>query len=141
MRQHVYDYDGLLIHTSAEWSDITEDESGPFTLAKEDGVGALQFSMGFYQSGTIPNPTSLDLLNMALDYGKSRNLSEAFDIKNIECGLLIGAASFRWGTNFIRVWYISDSYSFVFMTYVCDWNDQGSEITESEVIARQLSFP
>ena len=142
MTQHVFNYAGLLISTPDCWLDITStlDKNSPFTLAKEDGVGALQFSIGIYQSGTIPNPTARDLLNMGLEFGSSKHLTSVFDESMVADRIHIGAVSYQWDSNFLRVWYVSDGYSVAFVTYTCDWNDVGAEVAECEDIVQRLSF-
>ena len=57
------------------WEDVTDSleiEGPPFTLARADGVGALQFSIATYSGGERPDPSPDDLLEMVEGFGQSR---------------------------------------------------------------------
>ena len=53
---HIYKIDKIQITSVADWLDVTHEleESAPFTLAKPNGFGVLQFSTAFYVGGALP---------------------------------------------------------------------------------------
>jgi hypothetical protein len=125
------------------WHDITHEVEAvdpPWTLAKADGVGALQFSIATYVSGSIPNPSSQDLLALLREFADSHELGEPFGIVTEDQDLLIAAASFRFGDDFARAWYVSDGRSFAKVTYTCAWGEEKDELSDCELMIRTLSF-
>ncbi|WP_224367707.1 hypothetical protein [Hyalangium versicolor] len=128
-----------------DWTDITDEVESPdkpYTLAdSEDGVGALQFSVGLYKSGPIPNPTRADLRDMVLKFGEARELGDALDDATFETDSLVGAGmSYHAGENFVRVWNVSDKKNFALVTYVCQWGKQEQELSLCEDIVQSLRF-
>src|SRR6266404_5571669 len=97
--------DNLIITGAPGWFDVTDElEVGaPFTLARSDGFGALQFSLATYKSGQVP-AIGLDQLRQLLaDFGFSREFGRGFDHKEV-CGpLMVCAESFKTGQQFVRV--------------------------------------
>jgi hypothetical protein len=76
----LYTFPGFRIEAGGDWRDITHtlhSPGKPFTLAKEDGVGALQFSPALYRRGPLPCATKEGLLSMTLEFGQCRGLGEA----------------------------------------------------------------
>src|SRR5260370_41649170 len=138
-----YKFGGLVITALPEWLDVTheiETESAAFTLAKNDGVGALQFSAGIYKGGTKPNVQISDLQRLSADFGFSRELGKGYDKQVCEQPLLICAQSYVSGTQFIRVWYCSNSQDVVLVTYVCERGREGQELLDCEKMVSSLQF-
>jgi hypothetical protein len=56
----------VLVDLPSGWFDITEDlpASTPITLARENGVGVIQFSFARFESGPNPNIGERDLIEM-----------------------------------------------------------------------------
>ncbi|HSO31026.1 MAG TPA: hypothetical protein VLT33_00880, partial [Labilithrix sp.] len=54
---------GLTMVIPDGWSDVTDDlpAGTPCTLARPDGIGALQFSRAHYRGGVVPEITVEDL--------------------------------------------------------------------------------
>jgi hypothetical protein len=126
------------------WRDITAEigvENPPITLARDDGVGALQFTVGLYRAGSKPNPTSADLVSMIHEFGSAHNLGKPID-ERVEKSprLTLAAASFRVRGDFIRTWYLTDGKSFAKITYTCDDDDTKVELGDCEQIVRSLRF-
>jgi len=77
---HLVTFADFQVEASDDWQDITDvldSPDYPFTLAKENGVGALQFSAALYRRGPRPSPTKDELLSMAIELGQNRGLYEA----------------------------------------------------------------
>src|ERR1044071_8328859 len=131
------------IKCSDGWCDITDEVEAAdplWTLARPDGVGAFQFSIATYQSGLIPNPTPRDLLSLLRDFASSRHLGEPTDVVVEDADLRLAAGNFRFGEDFLRVWYVSDGESFAKVTYTCAWGAQHSELLDCEQMIRTLRF-
>ncbi len=131
------------IKCSDGWCDITheiEAADPPWTLAKPDGVGAFQFSVATYKSGRIPNATPEHLLSLLRDFASSRELGEPADLVTEDGQPRLAAGSFRFGDDFLRVWYASDGQSFAKVTYTCVWGEQQAELPDCEQMIRTLRF-
>lgn len=133
----------LSISCNDGWCDITADVEAadpPWTLAKPDGVGALQFSAGIYESGTVPNPTQEELLWLLHSFANSLNLGNPVDLIAEDAELRLAAGSFRYGEDFLRVWYVTNGRSVAQVTYLCSWGGQDSELPDCEQMIRTLKF-
>ena len=113
---------------------------GLITLAKPDGVGALQFSPALYESGPLPSPSSADLRSLALQFGESRGLGEPFDLGQFESRVSGAGASYCSEGDLVRVWYVSDGRNIMLVTYVCDWEDRDREMSECEEMLKTIRF-
>lgn len=142
MRKRQMQFDLFEIDAPDVWLDTTnyDRDEEPTTLAKQDGVGALQFSIARYSGGRVPNPSSEDLLEMALQFGKSHGFGAAFNLTSQTGPLSVAAASYRDSGDFIRVWYVSDGFSFAFVTYICLPGSESSELADYEAIVRSIQF-
>ena len=131
------------IKCSDGWCDITDEAQAadrPWTFAKPDGVGAFQFSVATYESGRRPDPIPHDLLALLQDFAGSAELGEPADV-DVENGhLRLVAGSFRFGDDFLRVWYVSDGLSFAKVTYTSAWGTQHAELVDCEKMIRTLRF-
>ena len=130
------------ISSSPEWLDITDtvkEDDPPFTLAKKDGVGALQFSSSTRASGKRPAPTSADLAEMVREFGETRCLGAMSDCgQTSESNRSVASASFHADGNLIRVWYVAALGHFLLVTYVCEWHERGGEANEAQSIVRGI---
>jgi hypothetical protein len=127
------------VRDNAGWSDVTEEDQ-PYTLARAQGVGALQFTVAEIESGPTPDPSPGDLQKMLAKYADSQGLASPFDVV-VESGpRRLVAGSFHWNDAFLRAWYISDGRNFAFVTYNCADGEQDGELPECERIVRSLEF-
>ena len=76
-----------------DWFDTTED-SAPFTLTKPDGVGALQFSVGLYESGEAPKLNCSALSSLLLEFANAHSLTNISNAVQEQEALSLAAASF-----------------------------------------------
>lgn len=137
------EFGGIAVSTPDSWQDISdqsETSDAVFTLARDDGQGALQFSMAFYERGPIPNPSVADLTRMVQRFGEQRQLGEGFDSQEQDGACRIAATSYRWEDRFLRVWYVSDGRNFAFISYNADWGAQDGELPDCEEIVRSVRF-
>jgi hypothetical protein len=139
----VYKIGGLQITAPADWLDVTdeiEEPDPPFSLARPDGVGAIQFSVAEFRGGKQPGIT-LDALNKLLtDFAQSRELGRSFDLMCRREPLLTAAMSFDADGRFWRVWYCSDGQSVALVTYNCRRGEQEVELPDCENVVRDLQF-
>ena len=143
MKIFQHDFGGNKVSAPESWIDTTEDvesEDAPFTLAKKDGVGALQFSIALYSEGEEPNIDIAHLKEMLADFADSKGLGEGFDERTYENRVSVVAASYHAGDDLIGVWYCSDERNVALVTYVCDWEKRGNEVKECEEIIRSIQF-
>jgi hypothetical protein len=124
------------------WLDVTEADSAnkPFTLARGDGVGALQFSIASFRGGKVPDPNPTGLLSMLRDYLESSQLGEPTDIATESEPVRLAAGSVRDDEWFMRIWYVSDARNFAFVTYTVEWRNRQIELAECERIVRSIEF-
>jgi hypothetical protein len=136
-------FGNVIITTSAEWRDVTADlhqTDVPFTLARAEGLGALQFSIAFYEAGASPAVTIENLKSLLVDFARSRELGRGFDSVERANPLLTRAVSFTSAKNFVRVWYCSNGRDIVLATYVCEAGYEAAELPECEAIITNLQF-
>jgi hypothetical protein len=134
----------FLLPPDCAWSDVTDQLAGegvPLTLAKNDGVGALQITEAKSLSGSPPDADSRTLLAMLREFGESAALGQATDMQ-VEAGPPIVAAASFIGDAFVRVWYLSDGANIALATYTCALENaaQSGEVAECEAIVRTVRF-
>ena len=79
--------------TPPAWLDTT-DPDGPWTLTRNDGVGALQFTVVVYVSGPAPDPSSDQLLEMLLTFAQPHMSGSPYDVALATEPVRSAAASF-----------------------------------------------
>ena len=134
---------GFHVDTPDGWEDVTDTvgvDGAPATIARPDGVGALQFSVGLYTGGTRPDPSVELLLEMLHEFGEARGLGAPGDVVMQVGRLRLVAGLFLPGNDFLRVWYLSDGLSFALVTYVCEAGREAHELADCERIVRSLTF-
>lgn len=134
----------VLIELPAGWVDVGEDmpEGAPPTLAKVDGVGALQFSVARYQSGANPNIHADDLDGLLREFARKSSLGDPSDVDHGEAASRYIGATFVRGTDLTRVWYASNGSNIALVTYVADAGNAAclAELTEAAEIVRSIDF-
>ena len=114
------------------WVDITDElpEGSPETLARHDGVGALQFSAGIYKGGSLPG-VGMDALEEVLAQFLERQGLCSPSIKRASGIHDIVQADVANSAEFLRIWYISDGSSVVMVSYVTQ--EVGSRVLSDEL--------
>lgn len=126
------------------WFDISDDlpEETPPTLAKQDGVGALQFSVAKYSSGPRPeiNPANLD--ELLEEFAKTQMLGAAADVERGQSTSHYVGASFSRGGDLVRVWYASNGTDVTLVNFVAEAgrSDAAVELAEAGAIVRSIDF-
>jgi hypothetical protein len=137
-------FDTFSVEVPIGWVDITaevESDNPPCTLARPDGVGALQFSIARFIEGEIPNPTVEDLHDMVLQFGQSQMWGEGIDwaLESLS-SIRFAAATFTAQDDFVRIWQMSDGSNFALVTYTCAPTDSAHELPDCERIVRSFQF-
>jgi hypothetical protein len=137
------EFDVFAVDVPRGWTDVTgtvKADNPPFTLARGDGVGALQFSIALYKGGPAPDSSPSDLGVMVERFRRESGLGEPAALVTEPGPPLLAAGSFAWGDNFLRVWQVSDGRNFAFITYTCAVGEAGPELPACERIVRSIVF-
>ncbi len=137
------EFHGLTFDLPQGWLDVTDDleAASPPTLAREDGVGAIQFSVGRYAGGADPRIGPDDVLGLLREFCTRNGIRGSPDL--IGNSALIGAlASSTVREDFVAVWQLSNGRDVVLMTYLCDAAAVGREreLLDAQRIALSLQF-
>ncbi len=143
MNQPKVHFAGLSITLPQGWVDVTHDIPGlpPPTLAKEGGTGALQFSVGRYQSGAEPHIDMQALQNLMHEFAGSRRLGRVENMRELRGNLLSVSSDFVSDQEFIRVWYLTNSRDVALVTYIAlveKLEEVASELEDAETIVGSL---
>ena len=135
---------GVKFELSEEWCDITGDldPGAPPTLARENGVGVIQFSVAKYKSGEKPSITENALKDMLLDLFKSNQLAD------VEPAILQGSCCFGVSATSAQIdevigaWFLSNGTDVALVTYTGTSGDPAcqAELAEAEKLAKSLEF-
>jgi hypothetical protein len=126
------------------WGDITaelDNDDPPATVARGDGVGALQFSIALYESGPRPTGDVKELQELLDGFAETHELTSRSNAiqESLPRGLV--AASFQPNGDFLRVWYVGEGPNFAFVTYTCERSlIDARELAEAEQIVRSVVF-
>jgi hypothetical protein len=136
-------FNSFAVQVPRGWADITdtlEEDEPPYTLARPDGVGALQFSIALYKSGPVPDPSLAMLRDMVAEFGRKQGLGEPLAILAESGPPRLAAGSFVGDEDLLRVWQLSDGRNFAFVTYTCAAEHAGPELAACERIVRSIVF-
>jgi hypothetical protein len=127
------------------WVDITDTESPqvnstPWTMAREDGKGALQFSVALYAAGTVPNATVEELSSMLFTFGAKHHLGLPSEIETHSESIKYVAGSFLPPDQYLRCWQISDGLNFCFATYTSLHGRIENELIDCSHIVKSIIF-
>ena len=133
---------GLSMSAPTAWDDITSSvEEGTPTVAKSDGVGALQFSVARYSAGQRPTYDESSLRSLITEWIRNRGLEpQGVTLEQT------ASNQFAWvdavkSEDLIRVFYITDGRDLAFATYLRFFRDNDpEELAEVMAIIRSLRF-
>ena len=138
-----YSLDGITMDIIDGWVDITDETDGyqPITLAREDGVGALQFSVATYVSGKPPSIDAKALRAMLLRFVSSEGFRSPLGLTSFErTGTSFAVAEFRKGDVYLKTWFVSDGMSACHVTYNCLLHHKGQEVDECDGMVATIRF-
>ncbi|MGX5652723.1 hypothetical protein ACWKW4_20905 [Hydrogenophaga borbori] len=143
MTQYVT-FAGVHIALLEGWIDVTDDlpEGSPPTLAKPEGVGALQFTVATCASGMEPQVTLADLDALLDSFARSRSLGAASDVERGAARSNFVGATDQFGGDLLRAWYASNGSDVALVTYLADAASDRvlAELAEASSIAKSLDF-
>jgi hypothetical protein len=111
---------GVAITLPEGWYDVTDSSDGPSTLARTEGVGALQFSVAKYKSGVGPAVDVAGLRRLLFDFGESRRLGTPTNVIEGAGRSLFVVGDFNSASELVRVWYVSNGHDVALVTYVAE---------------------
>lgn len=132
---------GAVVLMPSTWENITDSVSSPhrpWTLAKKNGWGALQFTIALYDGGAKPN-VSFDTLE---DTVRSTAATMEFRqptqfTRKTEGSRFMVSADFCDREQFVRVWHLTDGWNFAWITSP---EEERTELPEAETIVSTIEF-
>jgi hypothetical protein len=140
------EFEHFSVMAPEEWDDITEDliegpdDQPPYSLARADGDGVLQFSLALYRAGKEPNPTVQDLANMLVEATEKYGVGAEHVVHTPNERLLIVRTDFVFEDSSVRMWHVSDRVNFAKVTYVAQEQADPEELNEAETIVLSTTF-
>ncbi|RAZ86978.1 hypothetical protein DPM33_26920 [Mesorhizobium hawassense] len=138
------EFHGLQFELPQGWEDITDDldDKWPPTLAGPAGVGALQFSVGRYKSGKLPNIIIGDLREMLANF--CANLPHEFDEPVERAGPVnaVGCAA-HGPEQLVAVWLLSNGRDVTLATYTSlspEDPETGVELRQARQLVESIEF-
>ena len=128
----------LRVTLPPDWALEPGGADAPYTFTWRDdrAVGALQFSLGRYKSGKVPNPSRSDLEQMAFAFGADHNWPRPISQGSGACTFgQFGLAVFQ-SVDFSRIqlWFLSNGRDFIMVTHTCEGNPLQDEIEAANQI-------
>ena len=136
----------VLIEIPAHWLDITDTlpEGTPPTLAVENGIGALQFSVGLYASGPAPKMNRKSLERFLYHLEDARGVERQMNARDWGNAFVFGiTCDYTLKDSFVRVWYCSNGPNVAlvtFFTHPITTPSLYAELLEADAIACSLRF-
>jgi hypothetical protein len=135
---------GLSFDLPAGWVDISNDlpPGSPPTLAREIGVGAIQFSVSRCEGGPEPMIDETDLEDMLREFCEQNAIP--LSPGNIQTAVshAVGGVS-RSEDAVVGIWYLSDGQNVAMVSYFADATHAEAadqELADAEAIVRTTSF-
>lgn len=124
------------------WFDVTNELEGdepPATLAADEGLGALQFSIAELPPGKTHGTSLDDLRALLKEFAQAHDLGAAQNVSTLAKPRPLLTANFQWDGDFLKVWYLADQGRIVFATYTCDPGVAfAEELSEAEQVVRSV---
>jgi len=137
---------GVLLELEGDWRDITDTlpAGTPPTLALENGIGALQFSVALYNKGKPPDMQNSHLERFLYFFEDAQSFERKSKTIQFEGKDTFGlSCEYDLPSSFIIVWYVSDGMNLAFLTYT-SVNDQSEafqcELGQATAIAESVQF-
>ena len=138
-----FTWNGLKISTPADWLDETEEEDqedGPFSLGKEEGISVLQF-MPVVFGEDAPEEIRPEHLNELVEEFLEENDFAPLDGLHESYGAFMTAyTDTRDDEYFVRAWMCTNGTEVVLVTYYCEFGDHEAELAEAIEIVRALEM-
>ncbi len=119
------------------WEDVSEAADPCWTIARPDGVGALQVSTLHYEAGKVPDPSPAVLLELARAQAPQPPLQESM---GQSAGVRWAWISYMRDGFGVRQWIVSDGIDLGNITYTCAVADWPGELAEVEAMVQGARF-
>jgi hypothetical protein len=135
---------GLSFDLPPGWVDVSNDlpPGFPPTLARESGVGAVQFSVSHGEGGSEPMIDAADLEDMLREFCEQNDVSLNSESITAAVRYAVGGVS-RSDDAVIGIWYLSDGQSVAMVSYFADAPDAEAadqELADAEAMVRTAGF-
>jgi hypothetical protein len=135
----------FIVEAPAGWRNITASTvlvgGQPLpSLARENGVGDIAFTVHRYREDPNRAPSPDELLERVREYGRDLGAGEPFSVALEAEPLWLAAGSYRWDGAFVRVWHVSDGCGLAFVTYDCPYGRESLELATCEQVVRSIRF-
>jgi len=140
------DFAGLRLRLCAGWLDITGDldPGAPPTLARADGVGALQATVAVYAGGEDPAITRTGLLKLLREFGVAHALGQPKGVVGeTREGRILLSGRFSSSAEVIVAWYLTNGHDLALVTYTSlepNTEQTRKEIVEAEAMLRSATL-
>jgi hypothetical protein len=140
-----YIFYSLSLGLPEPWCDITDDlpEGTSPTLARgAKGCGVLQFTIARHTGGAHPEFDGEKLKKLLLGFEEARGLEGRRNEALTENRNLVLRADYTMGSDFIRVYYVSDRANVLVATYLCqqDEAELKEELADADTIIESIKF-
>lgn len=135
---------GLAFDLPTGWIDISNDlpPGSPPTLARETGVGAIQFSVSHGEGGAEPMIDETDLEDMLREFCEQNGIPLSPDNIPTAVRHAVGGI-FRSVDAVVGIWYLSDGQNVAMVTYFADAADAEAaapELADAQAMVRTIRF-
>ena len=135
---------GIALRLPSDWRDITDDlpDGSPPTLAKPNGLGAIQFSIARHQGGEAAHIDRAALQGLLEDFCARHGfdcLPQSDDHDNIQ----VVKSRAIVDAELVAIWFASNGADVVLATYVSQQpgsRDTTDELNEAEAVIGSLRF-
>lgn len=137
------EFAGVAIALPDGWFDVTPDAGGPSTLARPEGIGAVQLSVAKYKKGAAPAIDRPTLRGLLFDFGKSRGLGVPTNVTEGEGCCQFVAGDFNSDADLVHVWYVSNGSDVALVTYLTQQplnEDVPLEVRAAHEMVESLEF-
>ena len=137
------DFAGIYLDAPVRWGDVSDSaEDAVPTLACDNGVGALQFSIAKFRSGKVPDIDRAALLALLRKFEISQSLQ--IEPRKFDPPALVGISGIsREADNLLVVWYVSDGKNLAFVSYTAlEFGEPlvSTEIEQADCIVASIEF-
>lgn len=103
-----------------QWIDVSKPED-PYRFARKDHLQEelLEIYLMLYKKGSLPNPSTADLIKLVQREGEKKELKDLQRIESGNCqfGTYASNIFFSKEGNYVKLWYLSNGRDFMYVTY------------------------
>jgi hypothetical protein len=139
------EFAGVKLRLLEGWVDISADLplGSPATLARETGVGALQFSVAKYESGAKPAIGEKELKRFFFNFCQEHSFERIEPSAKWSGTSLCVYGIRRTSGEVVAIWYLSNGTDIALITYTCLQQEDAvvtKELAEAQVMVESVEF-